>query len=364
MNEGKTLDSNTLSKPVAAQVDSSNYEIVLPCAPEDFGEFVSGLLGKPQVLERKIYQIFEIEKTDIINIFHLVDQRICQQNDASLVQFTVSISYDDDSTILLNSVKDFEFYNEVRPVVSIGVVLSWVYLIKFKNKNVPEKQEITLSLTSARTELSRKSWKYRYIFEESSYGGLKNLGGNIRINHTERTWGVDIDSLLHGHIKTFAKKRSKKATFLYIYSDEIGFTFGLLIFIGAIFGAYYTASGFIETSQNEIKFLMAEGINSSLASKVDYLINVIANGLWSKFWFSTAIFLVVSGIGSTILGSWISKKALNRPESHVLLSKAAYENREKSRNELKRDWLMFGISIVVSIVAGIASNVLFSKYFG
>jgi hypothetical protein len=57
-----------------AKSKEGNYGVILPCAPEDFGEFVSNLLGKPQTIERQIYGAFEIRKEDIFNTHHLVNQ--------------------------------------------------------------------------------------------------------------------------------------------------------------------------------------------------------------------------------------------------------------------------------------------------
>ncbi|ARU48033.1 hypothetical protein [Sulfurospirillum diekertiae] len=109
-----------------------NFAVTLPCNPNDFGAFISGLLGKPQTIEKAFRGTFEVSKDDIINTFYLIEQRIQQQNDAQLVQFTVKILYNDDTSVLLNSIADFEHYTEVRPLESIGVALSWTYLIKFK----------------------------------------------------------------------------------------------------------------------------------------------------------------------------------------------------------------------------------------
>lgn len=92
--------------------------------------------------------------------------------------------------MLLNSLSDFEHYSEIRPISSIGAVLSWTYIIKFKNKRVPEKQEINLSFRSEDDDedvgdgsfivddgivvRKSRSWYASGIF--------------LRINHTERTW--------------------------------------------------------------------------------------------------------------------------------------------------------------------------------
>src|SRR5258708_6738933 len=103
------------TEPRRGAADHSAYSVVLPCAPEDFTEFVSGLLGKAQTIEKVFAGAFEINADDIVNTFHLVNQRVHQQNEASLVQFTVRIVYDDDSSVLLNSLEDFVHYSEIRP---------------------------------------------------------------------------------------------------------------------------------------------------------------------------------------------------------------------------------------------------------
>lgn len=344
---------------------SGSYSIVLPCDTEQFGEFVSGLLGKPQTISKMIHGIFEIEHQDIINTFHLVDQRIHQQNDSSLVQFTVKILYDDDSSILLNSLPDFEHHHEIRPIASIGVILSWTYLITFKNKNVPEKQIIDISFRSDDNESGTFVSEDGYIISKSRrwYGPT---GIFIRIEHTERTWGVDIESLLTGHVKTLFKNPGETESFIYHNSVEIGLTTGILFFLGAITGVYLTSSNFIKSYLVKAQALVTETENSTtiFSSKLDFLIDIISTGAWPRFIFSVIVFLVISLIFSIILGVWVGTKANSKPASYVLLSKAAKDKKIIDISKLRRDWFMFSVSIVASIIAGIASNIIFTKYFG
>lgn len=359
MQENESLGKGGLAAPAT----TSGYSVVLPCDPDQFGEFVSGLLGKPQTIEKVVYGIFEVTRQDILNTFHLVDQRIHQQNDASLVQFTVRILYDDDSSVLLNSLADFECYTEIRPIASIGVVLSWTYLIKFKNKRVPEKQEINLSF---------RSDEYEMFVVDDDVGVRRSRrwhgpkGIFLRINHTERTWGVDIESLLTGHIKTLWKKPAQTEKFIYKHSETIGLSVGVLFFLGAIIGVFLTSSRFIASYLEKVHALAGEAASNAdvLSSKLDFLIEVISTGAWPRFIFAVIVFLVISLVLSVVLGIWVGSKADNQPASYVLLSKAAEDRRTIRMNKLRRDWFMFGISIFASIVAGIISNVVFTKYFG
>src|SRR6266478_5787375 len=101
-----------------AEASTSSTSVVLPCSPDQFQNFISGLLGRPQTISRHISGPFELTRADIENVFYLLEQRISSQNEGTLIQFTVRVIYDDGSSVLLNSLADFQAYNEVRPLIS------------------------------------------------------------------------------------------------------------------------------------------------------------------------------------------------------------------------------------------------------
>lgn len=177
--------------------------------------------------------------------------------------------------------------------------------------------------------------------------------------------GVDIESLLTGHVKSLFKNPSKSEKFIYKNSGEIGFTAGIIFFLGAIIGVAITSTHFIESYLAKVHAL-DEAKNSAvaLAMKLDFLVEVISTGVWPRFIFSVIVFLVISLILSIALGAWIGTKAGNRPISYVLLSQSATERRKKSLAKIQRGWYMFAISIVVSIVINVVSTVIYTKYFG
>jgi hypothetical protein len=123
--------------------------IVLPCPPHEFAAFIASLLGRPQRISKVMHGVFDLGKTDLIQFYHLIDQRITQQNDATLVQFSADVLYQDGSSVLLDSLNAFETYNEIRPVASIGIILSWIYLVQFPKKAIPEKQQIDVTVRAA-----------------------------------------------------------------------------------------------------------------------------------------------------------------------------------------------------------------------
>lgn len=195
------------------------------------------------------------------------------------------------------------------------------------------------------------------------------LGGSgtlIRVDHTERTWGVDIESLLTGHVKTLFKSQAGKKKFIYKHSGEIGFITGMLFFLGAIAGVILSSSRFIASYLDKVHAIASETASAAalLSTKLDFLIELISTGAWPRFIFSVIVFLIISFILSILLGVYVSTQADNQPRSYVLLSKTVQEERTKYIDKHRRDWLMFSISIIVSIITGIASNIIFTKYFG
>lgn len=77
------MSSGDVSEPATTDANSSNkYVVVLPCPPDQFREFVSGLLGKPQTISKRITGPFEIGKADIENfiilLFNESDSRMKQ----------------------------------------------------------------------------------------------------------------------------------------------------------------------------------------------------------------------------------------------------------------------------------------------
>jgi hypothetical protein len=180
--------------------------VVLPCPPDQFREFIAGLLGRPQTIEGSIAGPFEVTKQDAENLYHLIEQRVASQNESTLIQFTARVSYDNHSSVLLNSLQEFLSYNEVKPLTSSALHLSWTYLIKFPTKAFPEKQVIQVTFGSGETR--RPAFVPYELFElavEQWPGG----GMTLRIEHTDRTWGTDIEALIRGHLQLLQKPVSK-----------------------------------------------------------------------------------------------------------------------------------------------------------
>jgi uncharacterized membrane protein len=193
---------------------------------------------------------------------------------------------------------------------------------------------------------------------------LANQSGSyieISIAHTARTWGNDIESLLTGHISSFIKPESKFKQFIYKQSGWIGFTFGSLFFLITLFGAYLTVNKFVALQMSTAQDFLRSEI--SVSDKVTYLIQAINQGAWPRFQYALLLFIFISLVIAVFLGAWVNTSAENHPRSFLLLSREAEEDRSRHLEKRKRKWLVFAISIIVSIISGIISNFIFAYMF-
>jgi hypothetical protein len=94
--------------------------IVIPCAPKDFGNFISGLLGQGQVIEGCVAGSFVVHHDDIENLFLILTERVAQQNGGTLVQYSLRIGYDDDSSVVYSSLDEFRDYAEIKKKASVS----------------------------------------------------------------------------------------------------------------------------------------------------------------------------------------------------------------------------------------------------
>ena len=325
-----------------------DYGVLLPCTPETFSDFISGLLGKPQRIERRFWGEFVFTREDLESTFHLVDQRVRQQNEASLLQFTIEIRYSDDSSVLLNSFSDFQTYTEVRPLVSTGCVLAWTYLIRFRDRNVPEKQTVELAIGGGQDIPG--------IFGVRS-PRLSGDGVSFRIEHTARTWGADLEALLAGHVEHFRQAESGVRRFVHTHSGKVGLSVTALFLVTIMSGAYFVTRAF---SNSQLEGAVVATRTADLSAKVDFIIERFSAGSWTQYNFALTVFLMLSFVGALVIGVWTSESA-ERPEyTFVLLTKASESRREKILRGRERRWLTFMMSVIGALLLGVASNYLFA----
>jgi hypothetical protein len=212
------------------------YNVMLPCEPKDFRDFIAGLLGKPQEARGKVDGIFTLRARDIANIFHLIHQRVSNQNSSTLIHFAIGVHYSDGNSVTHNSVEAFNSFHPVTPCFPVVITLSFTYLIKFNGREFPEKQEIDVVVNTDR------DWRGEEFGEYWFYSGLFSY----RIKHTEISWATDIGGLLKNHAETLIDKTSKLRLFFARHADQL-FTYWLiLVFVGVMVGWGYSAESIFQ----------------------------------------------------------------------------------------------------------------------
>ena len=342
------MDSNLNRRDPA-----SEFELVIPIDPQTLGGFISDLLRRPQTIKRRFRGSFDIGKQEIVNVFHLVHQRVLQQNRGSLVQFTVTIAYDDGSTVTVNSLDDFQAYAEVRPQVSKSAHLSWTYLLFFQESVLPEKQVIELSIVSSIAE------DLSYEFSESFADHVLNIrrsGFRLHVQHSLRSWGVDIESLLTGHIQSWTLRDHWLKLFISQHPFATGFASAALLFCFFSFGLYQLSA----RAESDL-LILAQSVSSlSVSEKIDWLAQQTVKRTINSRGSLVAVLTMTSLCVSGIFGILMVRLADNPQKSFLVLSEATKAYREKELKKQSKGWAYFVASGITATVAGVASRYIFA----
>lgn len=308
------------------EIINTSGHVALPFNEDQFKDFIVSLLGKPQTISKNFPGSFEIQKNTITGIHEILNQRITQQNDSQLIQFRTTVYYDDNSTVTLNGYDHLIHYNENLPLVSKAVHLTWQYLIKFRDKNNYERQEINLSFTTNHSEYP--------LSNENGIRYYANSYVNILINHTARTWGADIEALLSKHLKTIVKEESKLSRYLR-YSDET---------VTSIVTAFLTLI--------------------TLGFSVFKTLNLRQNlNLDTKFWihhYFGYIFLFIATLilGKTV-GIIIEEIHLQNKPSFILLTNDSEKDKIEILKSYRNNWKKYFWTIFSGILLGIIGNYIY-----
>lgn len=325
--------------------------LTLPFNEDQFQSFIKGLLGTPQTITKRIKGNFEIHLNDLQNFHDLINQRVTQQNNGKLIQLKTQIYYSDESSVILSSYEELVSYNEIKPVISEAVRMTWVYLIQFADKSVPEKQEVELMIVS--TPQSN-------IIEDDDIPVFYNSSGQFRIiiKHTARTWGADVESLITHQINSILTPCSKLKDYIRKKSSTIGLLTGILFLISSLISIFISTINFnVDEVKKVAEYTQKVKI---LEGKIDYLLNYIAENSQNLFFLKTQLYIVVSIFIAIVLGVWVVSLANNKTKSYLVLTREAKKNRdylaEKSKNKIYWFWFSIGFSILT----GILSNYIFN----
>lgn len=310
-------------KENASLRQNGKIPIVIPCDVSEFGDFITNLLSKPQTLKGEIEGVFNITPKNISNVYHLIDQRITKQNDAQLVHFEIKVVYDNGASVTHKKVEDFEKYYPIDNGFPSEVVLSFYYLIKFKDKEVPEKQEINFVFSANPNQnRERNKWYTSGLIEWN-------------ISHTERTWASDINGLLKTHAKNCMNKRSGFWSWLVKYYDEImHYLGGIVICIAAVLWGTSTF-GYLAKEPNIVAM--------------------------AKYYTGSAIVFTVMYFSILIVSRLVAMQLIVRKESFICLVDKDFE--EKTKRRKKATWRLglYFLSLILNVAIGVIANMVYNS---
>lgn len=165
-----------------------------------------------------------------------------------------------------------------------------------------------------------------------------------------------MEALLSGHIANLIKHEHQLKNFIRDKSAWIGFIVGIGTFLSSVVACFYSTGLLVDSRLGQVR-----GIQDPTA-KASYLAELIAAGVWPRFFFSIICFLFISFVVSVALGIWSGFSAENQQPSFLLLSKQAEKLKQKTLTNYKRAWMWFVLSIAGAIIIELVGNTLFTRY--
>ncbi len=343
-------DKRSLATAEGSEVGVDRHQLSLPVASAELGEFISRLLGQSQTIRRVLQGSFSIDQGWLENIHHLLEQRITQQHSSELVDFSAEVFYKGGLSRKLNSVEAFKTYSEPRSIVSVGARLKWTHLIQFPKKNTPEKQELTLFVSDG----SEKTIRHSLFLPRHQDSGYIEY----EINHTERTWGDDIEALLGNHISQFVKEKSSFRSSLegmmplYIMAC---LWFGPLIpvIMNSHIKSVHTAGIVAEVRS----YTEGKTGDEMIMAKLDSLFYLTTAGLTVSGQFGVHFVATLAIILVLIIAAGIF--VAHPPQSFVVLTDETRNRRSRVLQKLRNRTRLSVVSFIIAILASVLGNFLY-----
>lgn len=331
-------------------IGSADASINVPVEKRVLGEFISGLLGQPQSIERSFESIFSIDHDWLVHLCSLILQRINQQNAPEPLAFEAHIYYQNGVERRLTTLPAFNHFAETQAIVSTGIKINLSVLIQFPNKSVPERQELILHFLT-------REWKSD-IFE-NLFGRQSGTGFvSIEIRHTERTWADDLMRLISDEVDAIClPENGIKKTFRKVFFPFAFFSVPVIMIASLALAAWSERGLNTRLQAQTLDILSSKNLDIvNLHAKVNILLERANAAEAARF--GSQSFLIWSLLIMIIV--FLGGVFVGRPSpSFVIMSKAAEKYREKTLRKLKRKyWALLG-SMGASVVLAIAANFIY-----
>jgi hypothetical protein len=337
--------------------NEEEVNISLPIKKKDLGNFICDLLGQQQTIERDIDDNFDIDHAWLINLHELIHQRIYQQADANLASFSAVIYFKKGLKRSFTTVNSLKNYTETKKDIPVGIKIIWIYLIQFPSKKYPEKQQITFSAhihskSEAKSNSNKNKLQLETLFLDTFIRKSERSFINFQINHTERTWGDDIEVIMTKQLDEAIRDDQLLGSLF--NSSRLIFVLMILLF-SFIYPTYTDIS-----SRNDIMSTLMENynaINISGTATADVIIEKLdklaAISVGSKGTSLKPILIAIFGPSIAILILRITRRSTY---SFLVLSKESKKDRTKKLKQERRSVFALLWSFIIAVLTGIIAN--------
>jgi hypothetical protein len=339
------------------QIGLDSGQIAIMCPADRLGDFIIGLLGKPQTIERTIRGDFMIGRDDLLGINSLIEKRVHDQAEAQLVQFVATIHYSDGLSVEICSVEEFSQYAEVQAHITEGVSLTWIYIIKFRGKPTPEKQQIEVTFISKYRKRNVSSEDMRTIALDADDDRLP--GVIIRITHTMRSWGMDLESLISGHVRVFLNEKKRGIPrYMAMWAGILGFVtfvgvFSICIMVGIRLLRFatraYTSEGIPPSAATDVML-------KHIAHKIDILYSFSSGGGGITLSLIAFVYIVMMCIFSIMAGVSVGTDSASRYPSCIVFTQRDERHRSELLAAYAARWQVTAVGFVISVIGGVVAN--------
>lgn len=316
-------------------------------ARRDFADFIKGLLGQPRSVEQEYQLTFKIDHDWISDLDHIIDQRITNQHDASLVDFSCKFFFADGQIYTVTTKDAFRNFGTKSDVLSNGIEIIWTYLVKFPGKTIPEKQEI---LFSAKTESARRKDLPKILAFDIPFPDPGLL--RVKIMYTELTWGQDLLT----HISSKIQRNFKRLSIIQEYVRPLTILFAPIVWFLSLVSLFaipeLTRHTAVQHSREQVLLQVNKATEFSdlVLKKLDYLMQEY---LVSTSFFSLPNMAAFAGI--ILFNVAIFLFIIRRSRNFVILNektKIAYEDyKGRQRNQFIAALITFTLGVASSIAA-------------
>lgn len=182
--------------------------VLIPIPRRSLGEFISGLLGQRREISRSIStKQFLVDYNWIAGLDDIVTQRVSSQNEGQLVDFCARIFFDDGRVSSLTTQGALRSFRDLSSALSVGIEITWHFLILFPGRSVPEKQEVRFVCFSDDRFRDGKPQKYS---RPTTFANIDENQEHLKfsVSFTDLSWGEDVAGHITRYIDSTLRDRS------------------------------------------------------------------------------------------------------------------------------------------------------------